>query len=229
MPPRPCSGSGARPRRVSATSPARSTSRGPVCTPTSPRRRTSCGRSSIASPAGSRRRLAWRATATPRPPIVSRGAAAPPVRFAGLVRGHVGVVVSDVGQASVFVHEWRHLSGPRRQAVLLRRDAYEGVFRDVIRDGIADGSFVMTDPSLAATFVLTALNGITGWYRADGHVGPTQLGDVYADLAVRSLTAAPIWPIRSRWSRSCRRAREPPSTTSRRCHTRSGSTRSSPT
>src|SRR3954453_5147951 len=116
--------------------------------------------------------------------------AAPPDRFAGLVRGHVGVVVSDVGQASVFVHEWPHLSGPRRQAVFLRRDAYEALFRDVIRDGIADGSFVMTDPSLAATFVLTALNGITGWYRPDGHVGPTQLGDVYADPAVRSLTEA---------------------------------------
>ena len=37
--------------------------------------------------------------------------------LAGLVRAHVRVVTEDVGEASVFIHEWRHLSEERRQAV----------------------------------------------------------------------------------------------------------------
>ena len=110
--------------------------------------------------------------------------------LAGLVRAHVRVVTDDVGQASVFVHEWRHLSEERRQSVLERRDAYEARFRSAIAAGIASGAFALTDSALAATFLLTALNGIPTWYRADGATSPAQLADLYADLAVRSLTEA---------------------------------------
>jgi TetR/AcrR family transcriptional regulator, cholesterol catabolism regulator len=108
--------------------------------------------------------------------------------LAWLVRAHVRVVTEDVGEASVFIHEWRHLSDDRREAVLERRDAYEQRFRAAITGGIASGAFTMADPSLAATFVLTALNGIPTWYRPGGSASPAQLADLYADLAVRSLT-----------------------------------------
>jgi TetR/AcrR family transcriptional regulator, cholesterol catabolism regulator len=110
--------------------------------------------------------------------------------LAGLVRAHVLVVAEDVGEASVFIHEWRYLSDDRRQAVLERRDAYESRFRAAIANGIASGAFALTDPSLAATFLLTALNGIPTWYRPGGAASPAQLADLYADLAVRSLTEA---------------------------------------
>ncbi len=45
-------------------------------------------------------------------------------RFAALVRAHVSVVTADVGEASVFVHEWRALGEERREQIALRRDAY---------------------------------------------------------------------------------------------------------
>jgi AcrR family transcriptional regulator len=120
----------------------------------------------------------------------SLAARGPDDLLAGLVRAHVAVVTQDVGEASVFIHEWRHLSNERRQSVLERRDAYEARFRRAIADGSAEGAFAMNDPSLAATFLLTALNGIPTWYRADGPTSPAQLADLYADLAVRSLTEA---------------------------------------
>jgi AcrR family transcriptional regulator len=107
-----------------------------------------------------------------------------------LVRAHVAVVTEDVGEASVFIHEWRHLSDDRRQTILERRDAYEARLRRAIADGIAEGAFAMADPALAATFLLTALNGIPTWYRPGGPTSPAQLADLYADLAVRSLTEA---------------------------------------
>jgi AcrR family transcriptional regulator len=110
--------------------------------------------------------------------------------LAGLVRAHVRVVTEDVGEASVFIHEWRHLSDERRQAVLERRDAYEQRFREAIAGGSASGAFALTDPSMAATFLLTALNGIPTWYQPGGSASPAQLADLYADLAVRSLTEA---------------------------------------
>jgi AcrR family transcriptional regulator len=116
-------------------------------------------------------------------------AAADPVeRLAALVEGHVDVVTSDPERASVFVTEWRHLSADRRAAIAERRDAYEQRFRATIDDGIAVGAFRQTDPAIAATFILTALNGIATWYRPDGRLTADRVADHYVDLALRSLT-----------------------------------------
>lgn len=109
--------------------------------------------------------------------------------LAALVRAHVEVIAADPGDAMVFVHEWRALDPTRRAAILLRRDAYEGRFRDMIQRGIGDGTFRLTDPSIAGAFVLTALNGIAAWYRPEGRLGVDRIADHYADLTLRALTA----------------------------------------
>ena len=119
----------------------------------------------------------------------SETAASDPVeRLAALVEGHVDVVTADPERASVFVTEWRHLSGDRRAAIATRRDAYEARFRAVIHDGTAVGAFRATDSALAATFILTALNGIATWYRPDGRLSADRIADHYVDLALRSLS-----------------------------------------
>jgi TetR/AcrR family transcriptional regulator, cholesterol catabolism regulator len=111
-------------------------------------------------------------------------------RLAALVEAHVEVVTADPERSSVFVTEWRHLSPERRAAIAARRDEYEQRFRDTIADGIASGTFAATDPALAATFILTALNGIATWYRPDGRLGPDRIADHFVDLALRCLSEA---------------------------------------
>jgi AcrR family transcriptional regulator len=111
-------------------------------------------------------------------------------RLARLVRAHVGVIAADPGEASVFVAEWRHLSSDRRAAILERRDAYEERYRAVIRDGMADGTFALTDPALAATFLLSSLNGVAAWYRPDGRLTADRIADHFVDFAGRALTEA---------------------------------------
>ena len=119
----------------------------------------------------------------------TESAASDPVeRLAALVEAHVDVVTSDPKRASVFITEWRHLSADRRAAIAERRDAYEGQFRATIDDGIAVGAFRQTDPAIAATFILTALNGIAAWYRPDGRLSADRIADHYVDLALRSLS-----------------------------------------
>ena len=84
--------------------------------------------------------------------------------------------------------EWRHLSTDRRAAIADRRDAYERRFRDTIEEGISVGAFRATDPAIAATFILTALNGIATWFRPDGRLSPDRIADHYVELALRSLS-----------------------------------------
>jgi AcrR family transcriptional regulator len=112
----------------------------------------------------------------------------PVERLAALVEAHIDVVTADPERASVFVTEWRHLSADRRAAIATRRDAYESRFRDVIRDGSAIGTFRATDIALAATFILTALNGVATWYRPDGRLTADRIADHYVELALSSLS-----------------------------------------
>jgi AcrR family transcriptional regulator len=112
----------------------------------------------------------------------------PVERLAAIVEAHVETVTADPERASVFVTEWRHLSGDRRDAIGRRRDAYERKVRDLIAEGQSIGAFAPVDPSLAATFLLTALNGIATWYRPDGRLSADRIADHYVELALRSLS-----------------------------------------
>jgi TetR/AcrR family transcriptional regulator, cholesterol catabolism regulator len=119
---------------------------------------------------------------------VAEAASTDPVdRLAALVEAHVEVVTADPERSSVFVTEWRHLSAGRRAEISGRRDAYEGRFRETIADGLALGAFRATDAALAATFILTALNGIATWYRPDGRLSADRIADHYVDLSLRML------------------------------------------
>ena len=110
--------------------------------------------------------------------------------LAQLVRAHVGVVTSDVGEAGVFVHEWRSLGDDRRATVLARRDAYEARFRELIAEGIAVGAFGMTDPAIAATVILSSLNAVATWYDPDGRLPADRVADHLTDLSLRMLEAS---------------------------------------
>ena len=109
------------------------------------------------------------------------------VRLDALVRGHVRVITEEPQLASVFVNEWRHLSPERRKLILVRRDAYQQRFHDIIDAGIGTGEFAATDPALAATFVLTALNGIASWYSPLGRLDVDSIADRYATLTLSAL------------------------------------------
>ncbi len=104
-----------------------------------------------------------------------------------LVRAHVGVLTADVDEAGVFVNEWRALGRERRAEILERRDAYQRRFRQPIEAGIAVGAFALTDASIAASSILSALNGIAAWYDPAGRLPADRIADHLVDLVLRML------------------------------------------
>jgi AcrR family transcriptional regulator len=111
----------------------------------------------------------------------------PAEAIAALVRAHVAVVTADVDEAGVFVNEWRALGDERRRSILERRDAYQARFRSHIEQGIAVGAFAMTDPSIAASTVLSAVNGIAAWYDPVGRLTADRIADHLVELTLRML------------------------------------------
>ena len=110
-----------------------------------------------------------------------------PERLRAMIRAHLRVLVSQLSSATVFFQDWQHLSEPRRSEVLRRRDDYEALFRRVIAEGVASGELATPDPRLAAIYLLSALNGVAGWYRPSGTWSADDVADAYADLLLDGL------------------------------------------
>ena len=107
--------------------------------------------------------------------------------IAALVEAHVDVLTEDVDEAAVFMHEWRSLGEQRRREILERRDAYQARFRRHVEAGIAVGAFALTDPSIAASSILSAINGVAAWYDPNGRLPADRIADHLVDLVLRML------------------------------------------
>jgi AcrR family transcriptional regulator len=109
-------------------------------------------------------------------------------RLQALITGHIEVVLSNQDVVRTFLNEARMLDDVHRARVLSARDNYEQAFRDVIRQGIGDGSFREdTDPKITSIFVLSVLNAVQRWYQPDGDLSPAQLAEAIYQFAVGSL------------------------------------------
>jgi AcrR family transcriptional regulator len=110
-----------------------------------------------------------------------------PARLRGMIRAHIAVVTGRIEQATVFLQDWKYLSSPRREQIGALRDEYEGLYRATIADGVARGEFAPTDPKLAATMVLSAINGVHAWYRPAGPLSPDEIAERFADMLLNGL------------------------------------------
>ena len=111
----------------------------------------------------------------------------PVAKLKGLVRGHLEVIAQELPRATVFFHEWKHLSPPLlEEAKALRRRYEEGV-QAVIQEGMEQGVFQVENLRLATLFVLSALNWTYQWYRPEGPLSLDQLSEAYATLILRAL------------------------------------------
>ncbi len=113
----------------------------------------------------------------------------PKARFKALVRGHLRVIAQELPRATVFFHEWKHLSPPLlEEAKALRRRYEEGV-QGIIQEGVDQGVFRVENLRLATLFVLSALNWTYQWYRPDGPLSLEEIAETYARMLLRALGA----------------------------------------
>ncbi|GAA1502895.1 TetR/AcrR family transcriptional regulator [Nocardioides humi] len=91
--------------------------------------------------------------------------------------------------ARILNYELAALSDEHRAEIDELRTGIDRELRDLVRDGVASGAFDIPDPALAATALASMGVDIARWYREDGEWSPTQIGDYYADLALRLVGA----------------------------------------
>lgn len=110
-------------------------------------------------------------------------------RLRAMIEAHVAVVTDQLDRATVFLQDWKFLAPERKAAIGRLRDDYEALFRATIADGIARGEFAPTDPALAATLILSALNGLPVWYRPTGPLTAATIAARFAELLLNGLVS----------------------------------------
>lgn len=120
---------------------------------------------------------------------ISRGGSARD-RLRAFLVGHVETATQHLEASTVFLNEWRYLSQELRDLVQAKRDTYEAMARRIVEEGVASREFLNdTDVRFAARLVLSAGNWTYTWYRPDGDLTPTEIGERFAELVTRGLEA----------------------------------------
>lgn len=105
-----------------------------------------------------------------------------------LIAGHVDVLLDHVDEARTFLNEARSLDDPHRERVVAARDSYEHTFREVLSRGIASGAFrPHLDPVVTGILLLSVLNSVDRWYRADGRLDRAELVDAIVEFALEGI------------------------------------------
>ena len=112
---------------------------------------------------------------------------APPAeKLRAALEAYVDVVAHNLAYATVLFQEWKHLPPERRAEVTRRRDVVEGVFRQIVAEGVAAGAFGPgLNVKLTAILALSGANWLSHWFRPGGELSAREVADAYADLLLR--------------------------------------------
>lgn len=108
---------------------------------------------------------------------------------------HIRVVADNMDSATVFFHEWKHLSPEAYARVTGWRDTIDSFYRDLIAQGVREGVFrADLNVKMSANLILSAVNWAYTWYHPGGNLTPRDVAEGYADMLLGGLRATPPRP-----------------------------------
>ena len=92
---------------------------------------------------------------------------------------------------SVLLLEHRSLDPEFRDKHIARRDRYERLWRDLIQEGMENGTFAKSNPVLSARAILGVMNWTVTWYRSSGSL---KMEEITAHLVEFCLNGVLVHP-----------------------------------
>ena len=111
---------------------------------------------------------------------------APAEALRALLVKHIRNITEDA-YGGVLLTDLESLTPTQRKRYVAMRDRFENGVRDIIRGGIADGTFAPQNIELAGITILGAINWIPKWYRPDGPMSSSKIADTITTQLIRSL------------------------------------------
>jgi AcrR family transcriptional regulator len=91
--------------------------------------------------------------------------------------------------ARIVQYEFGNLTPEHRDAVLALRKEIDAVVREVVADGMASGEFEVADVADTTLALMSMAVDVARWYDPEIKRTPEAIGDAYAELGLRLVTA----------------------------------------
>jgi len=110
----------------------------------------------------------------------------PAEKLRALIVSSVHTILDEL-HGTALILELEALSPPHLKAVVARRDRFDRGIRQVLEEGIADGSFAPDDVKLRSFALLGAINWIPRWFNPAGPATSSEIADRFADYLLAGL------------------------------------------
>jgi TetR/AcrR family transcriptional regulator len=112
-------------------------------------------------------------------------------KVAMTLRRYLKLMLGEEGGYIVLLEE-NAMKPAHVKAIIKRRDAFEKGLRDLVEEGIVDGSIAPCNPKLAVFIAMGALNWSRKWFSPGGDWSGAQIAVAMTQMLERGLAALPV-------------------------------------
>ena len=104
-----------------------------------------------------------------------------------MIRAYLSALSENADLTAVLLFEHRSLDKKSHTRHVPQRDKFEGLWRDVLNEGVQTKVFNCKDTGMAVRALMGVMNWTLTWYHPDGGKSIEQVADEYADLMLKGL------------------------------------------
>jgi len=104
-----------------------------------------------------------------------------------MIRGYLSGLAENADLTSVLLFEHRSLDKKSHARHVPHRDKFEGLWRDVLNEGVQKKVFDLKDTGLAVRAIMGVMNWTLTWYSPNGEKSIEQIADEYSDFMLKGM------------------------------------------
>lgn len=110
------------------------------------------------------------------------------VKITTFIKNYLALLTNGLG-APAILYDLAAMSPADQKKIKARRRKFNQQLRQIIEDGIQDGSIAPCDPKLAVFWFMSAISALPLWYDADGALGGEEIADAYIEFLTKGIAA----------------------------------------
>lgn len=114
----------------------------------------------------------------------------PTARLEDFTRFHIRFHLDRPDAVFIAYMELRNLTSENFDVIEGLRGDYEKSLEKILRDGVEQGQFTVSDTRIAAMAVIAMLTGVNTWYRSSGRLKVEEVETIYWDMVRKAVAAS---------------------------------------
>jgi AcrR family transcriptional regulator len=107
-------------------------------------------------------------------------------KLCAFIRRFIQMLTEELGPAAVF-YEFYSMRPSDREKIQRRRRGFDNIFRQLVSEGIADGSIAPCNPKLAVFWFMGSISGITRWFDPKGELSGEEIADAFVSFITHGI------------------------------------------